>query len=166
MPFYHPRGWARGNAGGRKAAGLSLLASYLRWNYKITGGDMSDINTITLIGRMTKDAELKTTQSGKSVASFSIAVGKTFRQAGEKKEQTSFFNCTAWGTIGEAIAQYCKKGHRIGITGELQQRTWEDQSGERRSAVEIVVRGFQFLQPRKSDDAPPPDGVGNEEIPF
>lgn len=132
---------------------------------------MSDINNITLIGRMVKDAELRTTQSGTSVASFSVAVGKTYMQNGEKKEQTSFFNCTAWGTIGEAIAQYCKKGHRVGITGELQQRTWEDQSGARRSAVEIVVRGFQFLQPRKSDDAPPPDGVGDapvgdEEIPF
>ena len=127
---------------------------------------MSDINNITLIGRMVKDAELRTTQSGTSVASFSVAVGKTYMQNGEKKEQTSFFNCTAWGTIGEAIAQYCKKGHRVGITGELQQRTWEDQSGARRSAVEIVVRGFQFLQPRKSDDVPPPDGVGDEEIPF
>jgi single-strand DNA-binding protein len=132
---------------------------------------MSDINTITLIGRMTRDAELKTTQSGKSVATFSIAVGKTFMQAGEKKEQASFFNCTAWGTIGEAIAQYCKKGHRIGITGELQQRTWEDQSGARRSAVDVVVENFQFLQPREGAPAPAPENTGDnpfsdEDIPF
>ena len=123
---------------------------------------MSDINNITLIGRMVKDAELRTTQSGTSVASFSVAVGKTYMQNGEKKEQTSFFNCTAWGTIGEAIAQYCKKGHRVGITGELQQRTWDDQNGNKRSSVEILVRGFQFLQPKRADT---PDAPG-DEIPF
>lgn len=126
---------------------------------------MSDINNITLIGRMVKDAELRTTQSGTSVVSFSVAVGKTYMQNGEKKEQTSFFNCTAWGTIGEAIAQYCKKGHRVGITGELQQRTWDDQNGNKRSSVEIVVRGFQFLQPKRADapDTPP---APDDEIPW
>lgn len=129
---------------------------------------MSDINNITLIGRMVKDAELRTTQSGTSVASFSVAVGKTYMQNGEKKEQTSFFNCTAWGTIGEAIAQYCKKGHRVGITGELQQRTWDDQNGNKRSSVEIVVHGFQFLQPKRAEapDAPDTPPASDDEIPF
>lgn len=129
---------------------------------------MSDINNITLIGRMVKDAELRTTQSGTSVASFSVAVGKTYMQNGEKKEQTSFFNCTAWGTIGEAIAQYCKKGHRVGITGELQQRTWDDQNGNKRSSVEILVRGFQFLQPKRADDSATPDAppAPDDEIPW
>lgn len=134
---------------------------------------MSDINNVVLVGRFVRDPELKYTQSGTSLASFSVAVGYTYMQNGERKEQTSFFNCTAWGKTGEAIAQYCKKGHRIGIEGRLQQNTWEDQNGNKRSSVDIVVEKFQFLQPRAGDDtpAPAPENTGDnpfsdEDIPF
>jgi single-strand DNA-binding protein len=109
---------------------------------------MSDINVVTLVGRLTKDAELRSTQGGTSVANFSIASGYTYISGGEKKELTSFFNCIAWGKTGEAISQYCKKGHRIGIVGRLQQRTWKDNNGNSRSTVEVVVQEFQFLQSR------------------
>jgi single-strand DNA-binding protein len=71
---------------------------------------MSDINHVTLIGRLTKNPELKYTQAGKSVASFSIANDKTYVANGEKKQQTSFFNCVSWGKLGETISKYCKKG--------------------------------------------------------
>jgi single-strand DNA-binding protein len=111
----------------------------------------SDLNKAILIGRLTKDPELRYTQGGTSVCSFSIANNRTYVSAGEKKEQVSFFNCVAWAKTGEVIAEYCKKGQRIGIEGRLQQRSWDDQEGKKRQTVEIVVDNFQFLSaPRES----------------
>jgi single-strand DNA-binding protein len=106
----------------------------------------SDINRVILIGRLVKDPELKYIQSGSSVASFGLANNRTYTTgAGEKKEMTSFFNCIAWGKQGEVITQYCKKGQRIAVEGRLQSRSWDDQSGNKRKVVEIVVENFQFL---------------------
>lgn len=112
---------------------------------------MSDLNRIVLVGRLTRDPELKYTPAGTAVANVSLAVGKTYSQGGERKEQTSFFNCIAWSKLGETIAQYCKKGHRIGIEGNLQQRRWEDQDGNKKSVVEIVITNMQFLQNRQEE---------------
>lgn len=132
----------------------------------------NDLNKCITIGRLTKDPELKYTQNGSSVCSFSLAVNYSYTSNGEKKEQASFFNYVAWGKTGEAVAQYCKKGHRIAVEGRLQQRSWETQDGTRRSVVEIVVETFQFLQPRENGahgEAPsghgdiPPSG---DDIPF
>ena len=109
----------------------------------------SDINRTILIGRMTKDPELKYTPSGSAVCSFSLACNYSYTSNGEKKEQVSFFNCVAWSKTGEVIAQYCKKGHRLAVEGRLQQRSWEDQSGGKRSVIEIVVEHVQFLQPQQ-----------------
>lgn len=106
----------------------------------------NDINRVFMIGRLTADPSLRYTQGGTSVASFSIANNRSYTAQNEKKDQTSFFNCVAWGKTGEVIAQHCKKGHRIGIEGRLQQRSWQDQSGQKRSTVEIVVENFQFLE--------------------
>jgi single-strand DNA-binding protein len=109
----------------------------------------SDINRTILIGRMTKDPELKYTPSGSAVCSFSLACNYSHTSNGEKKEQVSFFNCIAWAKLGEVITQYCKKGHRIAVEGRLQQRSWE-KDGTKRSVVEIVVEHVQFLQPREN----------------
>lgn len=106
----------------------------------------NDINRVTLIGRLTKDPDLRYTQGGTSVASFSIANNRSYTAQNEKKEQVSYFNCVAWGKSGEVIAQYGKKGNRIGIEGRLQQRSWQDQSGQKRNTTEIVVENFQFLE--------------------
>ncbi|MFC1670297.1 single-stranded DNA-binding protein [Spirochaetota bacterium] len=108
----------------------------------------SDINRVVLIGRLTRDPELRYIQSGTAVANFSIANNRTYVSSGEKKEQASFFNCIAWAKLGEVISEYCKKGQRIGIEGRLQQRSWDDQEGKKRSTVEIVVENFQFLTSR------------------
>jgi single-strand DNA-binding protein len=110
----------------------------------------TDMNNWTGIGRLVRDAELKTTQNGNTVVNFSLAVGYSYKQGEEKKEQTSFFNCIAWGKTGEAIAQYVKKGHRVGIIGRLQQRSWDDSEGKKRSTVEIIVERFFFLQPKSA----------------
>ena len=107
---------------------------------------MSDLNRIMLIGRLTKEPELKKTPNGTAVCSFSIANNKTWKKDGEKKEEVSFFNCVAWAKTGEIIAQYVKKGQRIAIEGRLQQRSWQTDAGEKRYAVEVVVDNFQFLE--------------------
>jgi single-strand DNA-binding protein len=106
----------------------------------------NDINRVFLIGRLTKDPDLRYTQGGTSITSFTIANNRTYNSQNERKEMVSFFNCIAWGKSGEVIAQYCKKGQRIGIEGRLQQRSWQDQSGQKRSTVEIVIENFQFLE--------------------
>lgn len=106
----------------------------------------NDINRVCLIGRLTRDPELKFTPTNTPIASFSIANNKSWKaQNGEKKENCSFFNCIAWGKTGEIIAQYFKKGQRIIVEGRLQQRSWDDKDGNRRSVVEVVVENFQFL---------------------
>jgi single-strand DNA-binding protein len=135
----------------------------------------SDLNKATIIGRLTRDPELRYTQSGTSVCSFSIANNRTYVAGGEKKEQVSYFNCVAWAKTGEVIAEYCKKGQRIGIEGRLQQRSWDDQEGKKRQTVEIVVDNFQFLSPpsegggRPTPDmpaAPSSDPAPNTDNPF
>ena len=127
----------------------------------------SDLNKIILIGRLVKDPELRYTQNGTSVSSFSIANNRSYVSNGEKKEFASFFNCVAWGKLGELIVQYCKKGHRIGVEGRLQQRSWEDQEGKKRSTVEIVVENCQFLTPKTSADGTveaPPEYIDNSPV--
>jgi len=113
---------------------------------------MSDLNKVILIGRLVRDPEIKQTQSGTAVANFSLACNKSYVQGTEKKEMVSFFSCVAWTKLGELIAQYCKKGHRLGIEGRLQQRSWETQNGEKRSTVEIVVDNVQFLTPKNGTE--------------
>ena len=110
----------------------------------------NDINRVFLIGRLTKDPELRYTQGGTSIASFTVANNRTYTAQNERKETVSFFSCIAWGKPGEVIAQHCKKGQRIGIEGRLQQRSWQDQSGGKRSTVEIVVENFQFLSEKSA----------------
>jgi len=111
----------------------------------------SDLNKVILIGRMVRDPEIKYLQNGNAVANFSIASSRTYVQAGEKKEIASFFSCVAWTKLGELIVQYVKKGQRLGIEGRLQQRSWEDKDGNKRSTVEIVVDNVQFLEPKRAD---------------
>ena len=89
----------------------------------------SDINKVILIARLTRDVDLKYTASGTAVANFSVASNYSYGSGGNKKEQVSFFNCIAWGKLGEIMTEYCKKGQRICIEGRLQQRSWEDKTG-------------------------------------
>lgn len=106
----------------------------------------NDINRVYLIGRLTRDPELTYTQGGTSKCNFSIANNKSYTVQNERKDAVSYFNIIAWGKPGEVIAQYVKKGQRIALEGRLQQRTWQDQSGQKRSVVEIVLETFQFIE--------------------
>jgi single-strand DNA-binding protein len=98
-------------------------------------------NTVTVVGNVTRDPELRFTNTGQGLASFGLAVNRRWqnRQSGEWEEQTSFLDITAWGEMGENIAQSIHKGDRLLVTGRLQQRSYETQSGEKRSVVEIVA---------------------------
>jgi single-strand DNA-binding protein len=111
-----------------------------------------DLNRVILIGRLTRDPELRYTPSGTAVASFAIANNRTYAVSGEKKEQVSYFDCIAWSKLGEIITEYCKKGQRIAVEGRLQQRRWEDQENNKKSKIELVVENFQFLTGKGGGD--------------
>lgn len=99
---------------------------------------MSD-NNATVVGNLARDPELKYTTGGRGVASFGLAVNRKWQQNGEWQEQVSFFNVTCWGTLGENVAASLTKGTRAIVSGRLEQRSWETQTGEKRSVVEIVA---------------------------
>lgn len=112
-----------------------------------------DLNRVTLIGRLVRDPELRYTQGGAAIGNFSIANNRSYTtNSGEKREEVSYFDCVAWGKLGEIIVEHCKKGRRIAVEGRLQQRRWEDQNQNKRSKIEIVVDNFQFLDAKSSPD--------------
>lgn len=98
-------------------------------------------NAVTLCGNLTRDPELKYTPSGQAVCALGLAVNRRWqdRQTSEWKEEVSFFNLTAWGELGENVAESLHKGDRVVVFGDLQQRSWENAEGEKRSTVEVKV---------------------------
>ena len=96
-------------------------------------------NTVTLVGNITRDPELRFTPAGQAVATFGMAVNRRYQKNGQWEEQTSFFNITAWGTLGENASNSLNKGARILVSGRLEQRSWETQEGDKRSVVEVVA---------------------------
>ena len=102
---------------------------------------MSAGNSVTIVGTLTRDPELRFTPSGQGVASFGVAVNRRWqnKQTNEWEEAVSFFDVVAWGTLGENVAESVTKGARLIVVGRLDQRSWESDSGEKRSKVEIVA---------------------------
>ncbi|MBK8334309.1 MAG: single-stranded DNA-binding protein [Ilumatobacteraceae bacterium] len=96
-------------------------------------------STVTIVGNITRDPELRFTAGGKGIASFGVAVNRRWQQNGEWQEKVSFFNVTAWDTLGENIAASLTKGTRVIVTGRLEQREYETKEGEKRNVVEIVA---------------------------
>ena len=105
---------------------------------------MADINHVLLIGRLTRDAELKYTSGGMAVCKFALAVNKRRKQGDQWVEECSFFDIVAWGKTGEALNQYLVKGKQVAIEGELHQNRWE-QDGQSRSKIEINANNIQLL---------------------
>jgi single-strand DNA-binding protein len=108
---------------------------------------MKGFNKVTLMGNLTRDPETRTTSSGQSVTSFSLAVNRTWRGSdGQQQEAVSYIDCTAWGKAGEIIAQYMGKGRALLVSGRLDQSSWDDkETGKKRSKVEVVVEDFNFV---------------------
>ena len=128
---------------------------------------MASENSVTLVGNATRDPELRYTTGGRGVASFGLAVNRRYQQNGEWQEQTSFFNITAWGELGENAAASLTKGSRIIVTGRLQQRDYETREGEKRTIVEVIadelgpsLRWAQAQVERISRDSAPSGGGG------
>ena len=108
-------------------------------------------NLVVLTGRLTADPELKTTQSGISVTSFSVAVNRPYRTGEE--QQTDFINVVAWRKTAEFIAKFFKKGNMIGIEGSIQTRKYTDKNGNNRTAFEVVVNNAQFVESKRDSAA-------------
>ena len=105
---------------------------------------MADINHVVLVGRLTRDAELKYTTSGQAVCKFSIAVNRRRKNGDQWEDEANFFDVVLWGRQGESLNQYLLKGKSVGVDGELRQDRWQ-QEGQNRSKVEIVANNIQLL---------------------
>ena len=107
---------------------------------------MRGFSKAIITGNLTRDPELRTTTSGNSVCSFSVAVNRTYKgNDGENKEEVSYIDCVAWGKLGEVIANYAKKGSGVLVSGRLSQRSFEGKDGTKRSRTEIVAEDFNFV---------------------
>ena len=104
----------------------------------------NDLNKVILIGRLTRDPELKNIGET-TVAKFSLAVGSSYKKGNEKVDETSFFECEVWGKLADVLGQYATKGKQIAIEGKLKQDTWDTQDGKKASKVKIRVENFQLL---------------------
>jgi single-strand DNA-binding protein len=105
-----------------------------------------DLNKVMIIGRLTRDPEVRSTPNGANVASFGVATGFSWTdQSGQKKEQTEFHNVVAWRKLGDIVAQYLKKGSQVYIEGRLQTRTWDGQDGKKNYRTEIIADSMIML---------------------
>ena len=122
------------------------------------------LNHITIMGRLTKDPELRRTGSGIAVASFRVAVDRDYAQSGQQRK-TDFIDCVAWRQAGEFVAKYFRKGSMIVVEGRLEMRTWEDRDGIRHTSAEINVENAYFGESKRPEGVavePPPE----ERPPF
>ena len=115
------------------------------------------INNVVLVGRMTRDADLRYTPSNQAVATFTLAVNRNFKnQAGER--EADFINCVIWRQQAENLANWAKKGTLVGITGRIQTRNYENQQGQRVYVTEVIAENFQVLESRTAREG---QGAGN-----
>ena len=117
------------------------------------------INNVTLVGRLTKDVELKYTPANQAVAQFVLAVNRTFKNANGERE-SDFINCVIWRKSAENFANFAKKGALIGITGRIQTRNYENQQGQRVYITEVIAENFQMLESRNQQQGQP---QGNQQ---
>ena len=132
------------------------------------------INHATLVGRLTRDVDLKYTNNGTAVASFTVAVDRNFKNAQSERE-TDFINCIMWRKAAESFAKYTHKGSLVGVEGQIQTRTYDNKQGQKVYVTELVVDQFSFLDPKKTDApaqmnskpvGPAPTVVNNDDLPF
>lgn len=109
------------------------------------------INRVVLVGRLVRDPELRRTQSGAAVTSFTVAVDNRINRDGEKN--ASFIAVVCWNQTAEFVAQYLKKGNLVGVDGRLQQRNYENSSGQKVNVIEVVADSVQGLEPKGTGDA-------------
>jgi single-strand DNA-binding protein len=124
---------------------------------------MSDINRVTLVGRLTRDPELRALPSGTSVLNLGLAVnGRQKDQQGNWVDKPNFFDVKVFGGQAEMLANHLAKGRRVGVDGRLDWSSWEAQDGSKRSKVEVVAQSVQFLDSRGEGEG---GGGGNQFVP-
>lgn len=137
------------------------------------------INNVVLIGRLTRDVELRYTPSNIANATFNLAVNRNFKNAAGERE-ADFINCVMWGEQADRLANWTRKGMLIGITGRIQTRNYENQQGQRVYVTEVVANSFQILEKRDNsanqasmdDQVPPsfgngqPMDISDDDLPF
>lgn len=109
------------------------------------------INNVTLVGRLTKDPDLRYTQSGTAVGQFTLAINRNFTNANNERE-ADFINCVIWRKAAESLANYARKGTLIGLTGRIQTRNYDNQQGQRVYVTEVVVENFQLLESKEINE--------------
>lgn len=112
------------------------------------------MNKVFLIGNLTKDPELRSTQSGVSVCNFTIAVNRRFKNANGRQE-TDYLNIIAWRQLAELCSKYLVKGRKVAVTGSIQTRTYEAKDGSKRTALDIVADEVEFLTPQNQQSSTP-----------
>ena len=137
------------------------------------------INNVVMIGRLTRDVELRYTSNNVSVGAFTLAVNRNFKNAAGDRE-SDFINCIIWNKQAENLANWTKKGMLVGITGRIQTRSYENQQGQRVYVTEVVADSFQILEKRDNsanqasmdDQLPPsfgnsqPMDISDDDLPF
>ena len=109
------------------------------------------LNHITIMGRLTRDPELRRTGTGVAVASFTVAVDRDFGKNENGEKETDFIDCVAWRQTGEFVSKYFTKGSMIVVSGRLQIRSWTDKDGNKRRTAEVVADNCYFGESRRSD---------------
>lgn len=120
------------------------------------------INRVVLVGRLTRDPEMRYTQSGIAVTRFTLACDRPFTGQ-EGKKETDFIDCTVWRKQAENVAQYLKKGNMAGVDGRLQISSYEAQEGQRRQRAEVVADSVRFLEPKGQGQSSAPSQPRQEE---
>ena len=113
------------------------------------------LNHIVLMGRLTKDPELRHTNAGTAVAAFSLAVERDFKDKSSGKRQTDFIDVVAWRNTGEFVSRYFTKGRQAVVEGRLQMRDWTDKHGNKRRSAEVIADNVYFADSNKRDDSAP-----------
>src|SRR5690242_17618873 len=120
------------------------------------------VNKAIILGNLGQDPEVRYTQSGQAVASFSVATSEVYTdKSGERQEKTEWHRIVAWGKTAELCGEYLRKGRQVYLEGRLQTRQWEDKDGQKRYTTEIVAQTVQFLGGRTDRDA----GAGADAAP-
>ncbi|MEY4831149.1 MAG: hypothetical protein RLZZ562_2945 [Planctomycetota bacterium] len=106
---------------------------------------MANFNKVILMGNLTRDVEMRTTQGGMQIAKLGMAINRKWTQNGEQKESTCFVDLTAFGRTAEVLSQYVGKGSPLFVEGRLEYSTWEGQDGQKKNKLEVVIDNFQFV---------------------
>lgn len=130
------------------------------------------MNTVQILGNLARDPEVRYTQSGRAVATFTVAATKTYIDSttNETKEQTAFVNCVAWGKLGEAVGNY-RKGNRLFVEGSIQTRSYEDSNGQKKYVTEVIagfvgVSALNDMATESNFDGFADDKGNDENVPF